>query len=147
LSCDLWQKASQSSAQPDNVVDANMYVLFSLFFFCYYVAQTHLNVEATPRLSRPAARKRRKNARKTQRNIKNIEEHAWRLLILGALMSLCDSSPQEKFRMPLTFWQFLIKQTTINAFKLSAAFRQLFTPLTTICPSFLSFFCDMRLEA
>jgi len=120
---------------------------FPFFFFCYYVAQTHLNVEATPRLSRPAARKRRKNARKTQRNIKNIEEHAWRLLILGALMSLCDSSPQEKFRMPLTFWQFLIKQTTINAFKLSAAFRQLFTPLTTICPSFLSFFCDMRLEA
>lgn len=27
-----------------------------------------------------------------------------------------------RFWMPLTFWQFLIKQTTINAFKLSADF-------------------------
>lgn len=42
--------------------------------------------------------------------------HARRLLILGALMSFCH-----RFWMPLTFWQFLIKQTTINAFKLSAA--------------------------
>lgn len=29
---------------------------------------------------------------------------------------------RERLGMPLTFWQFLIKQTTINAFKLSADF-------------------------
>lgn len=102
---------SQSSVPVDNVADG-----WLIFMFCF-VAQTHLNVEATPRLARPSAgagREKRRKDRDAYRGARPATVDPGRFDVL--LFS------SHRLWMPLTFWQFLIKQTTINAFKLSAAY-------------------------